>query len=93
MCKLKFDVVAFVRVHDLQCFKASAPYCGSYRTVAHCGKSQISLITRRGAFSMSTLGVEPVLYLQCLHKRGADGKNDANIEETMPNGGFGFQVK
>ncbi|KAL0151035.1 hypothetical protein M9458_053548, partial [Cirrhinus mrigala] len=74
------------------CFKASAPYSGSYRTVAYCGKSQISLITQRGTFGVSALDVESGLYLPCQHQRGGDGKNDANIEETMADGGFDFQV-
>lgn len=35
MCELKFDVVAFVRVHDLRCSKASATFSAHCRALTH----------------------------------------------------------
>ncbi len=45
MCELKFDMVAFVRVHGLRCSKGSTSYSVRCRAAAHCSRSQISLIT------------------------------------------------
>ncbi len=57
MCKLKFDVVAFVRVHGLRCPKASASYSVGCRAAALCSRSLISLITWREALSVQAVRV------------------------------------
>ncbi len=71
-----------MRVHGLRCSKVSASYSACYRAAAHCSRSQITLITRRGAFS-ARASVEPGLYSPHQHER----------EGARRNGGFGFQTK
>ncbi len=78
-------MVALVRVHGLRCSKASASYSEHCRAMAHCSRIQISLITKRGAFSASA-SVEPGLYsLRQQERKGACSRLSA--------GGFGFQTK
>ncbi len=56
----------------------------------------IALIAiKRCTVSASGSSEEPGLYSPCQHEREctACGKNDANIEEMIADGGFGFHAK
>ncbi len=61
------------------------------RAVAHCSRSHCTDHVKRGAFSASGSGEEPGLYSPASAR--TRGKNDANIEEIMADGGFGFHAK
>ncbi len=65
------------------------------RAVADSSRSQCTDHVKRGAFSASGSGEEPGLYSPCQHECecAARGKNDANIEEIIADGGFGFHTK
>ncbi len=63
--------------------------------MAHCSRSHCTDHVKRGAFSASGLGEEPGLYSPCQREREmrSRAKNDANIEEMIADGGFGFHAK
>ncbi len=69
-----------------------APY--SIAEPRHIVTGDIALITRkRCTVSASGSSEEPGLYSPCQHERTACGKNDADIEEIIADGGFGFHAK
>ncbi len=63
------------------------------RAAAHCSRSHCTDHVKRGAFSESGSGEEPGLYSPCQREHAARGKYDANIEEMIADGGFGFHAK